>query len=748
MGASLLLVAFAACLGSGPDAYDVVWTSPSADSSGSMPLGNGDIGVNLWMEPSGDLLFYVSKTDAWDDNCRLLKLGRVRVSLTPNPFAGVKHFRQTLKLEDGAVSITSGRSDSIRIWVDANHPAVRVEARTSDPTSVVVALEPWRTEKRALGKDEAVSAYGMMEAPHPVYSMPDVIFDDADDTVLWCHSNETSIWRETMDLQGMGSWAAERPDPLLFRTFGGMIAGDGLVKRGKLELVSPTPRRTHDVNVYCLSTVPQQGTPTIDVAAVTASWRQRIAAIADADRTLNKHQSYSDHRAWWHDFWNRSWIHADGKDQARETSQGYALQRFMTACAGRGASPIKFNGSIFTVDAREGKETFDADYRRWGGPYWFQNTRLIYWPLMASGDFDMAAPLFRMYTDALPFAEARTQTYFGHDGAFFPETMYFWGAYANDNYGWDRAGKPVSLVDNRYIRWYWTSQLELIALMLDHHAHTQDASFLRDTLLPFAETALEFFDKHYARDAAGKILLKPGQALETWQDVVNPAPDIAGLQYVLSRLIELPPDAFSESQRTQWQRMLSETPDLPTRDLEGVRMLAPAQEILADRANSENAELYAVFPFRIFGVGKPDLELARKTFEHREVKGNRGWNQDAVQAALLGMADTAADLVADRFVTHHEGSRFPAFWGPNFDWIPDQDHGCNGVLALQTMLIQSEGKTIRLFPAWPKSWDVDFKVHAPYQTTVEGRLKNGRLERLKVHPQERLADVEVMLPRD
>ena len=44
--------------------YDVVWDVPSKNSSGSMPLGNGDIGINLWVEEDGDLLFYISKTDS------------------------------------------------------------------------------------------------------------------------------------------------------------------------------------------------------------------------------------------------------------------------------------------------------------------------------------------------------------------------------------------------------------------------------------------------------------------------------------------------------------------------------------------------------------------------------------------------------------------------------------------------------------------------------------------------------------
>lgn len=33
-----------------PSSYDTIWTSQSSDSSGSMPLGGGDIGLNAWAE--------------------------------------------------------------------------------------------------------------------------------------------------------------------------------------------------------------------------------------------------------------------------------------------------------------------------------------------------------------------------------------------------------------------------------------------------------------------------------------------------------------------------------------------------------------------------------------------------------------------------------------------------------------------------------------------------------------------------
>ena len=34
----------------------VVWDSPSQDYNGSMPLGNGDISLNAWFEPQGELV--------------------------------------------------------------------------------------------------------------------------------------------------------------------------------------------------------------------------------------------------------------------------------------------------------------------------------------------------------------------------------------------------------------------------------------------------------------------------------------------------------------------------------------------------------------------------------------------------------------------------------------------------------------------------------------------------------------------
>ena len=128
--------------------YNVIWDSPSRDSSGSMPLGNGDIGLNVWVEADGDLLLLIAKSDAWDENSINLKLGRIRIKVSPNPFKSGEKFRQTLRLRTAEIEIDAA-SIRFRIWVDANHPVIRIEAESEVPFEMEASLEMWRTSPRS-----------------------------------------------------------------------------------------------------------------------------------------------------------------------------------------------------------------------------------------------------------------------------------------------------------------------------------------------------------------------------------------------------------------------------------------------------------------------------------------------------------------------------------------------------------------------------------------------------------------------
>jgi len=748
--------------------YNVIWDKPGYSSTDSMPLGNGDIGINVWVENDGDLLFYISKTDAWDGNMRLLKLGRVRVHISPNPFREGFSFKQVLSLEDGAIYVFAGKPEiKIKIWVDANNPVIRLDAEGEDTFDLKAILEVWRSSERVLqGYELENGAYGLGGSPEPIIEYPDTIKNGEKNRIIWYHRNRSSIFPCTLKLQGLESLIGELDDPLLNRTFGGIIKCSGLENINPYTLKSITSKKQYNLAIY----------PFTSQKMPSGEWLECLEKAIDKLESINLVSAWEAHKNWWLNFWGRSCIFvsangsintedtegagkAKGTEEIEDTertekikiteeiTRGYMLQRFMNACGGRGSYPIKFNGSIFTMDNFEehAGEKCNADYRRWGGPYWFQNTRLAYWPMLGSGDYELMKPLFSMYMDMLDLAKKRTQIYYGHDGAFFPETLTFWGTYANSNYGWDRKDKHISHIDNTYIRNYWQGGIELVSMMLEYYFHTQDEIFAQDTLLPFADEIILFYNSHYSRGKDGKIIFKPASSLETWQDVINPLPEIAGLRHILNKLLDLPEKLLSNEQKESLQKFFSELPEVPVKKIYGRNILVPAQELIdKESMNIENPELYAVFPYRLYGVGKPELEVAIDTYESRLIKRTGGWHQDAIQAAFLGLKNEAVKHIVANYTSYCKECRFLGFRGPNYDWTPDQDHGSVANIALQCMLLQTDGEKIYLFPAWPEEWDVEFKLHAPMNTVVEAKLKDKKLKYLKITPDNRERDVIFM----
>ena len=742
------------------DRFNVVWDSPSENAHGSMPLGNGDIGINAWVEENGDLVFYVSKTDAWDENARLCKLGRVRVKFDP-PLAAKDGFRQELTLREGVMQIESRIQNSefrIRLWVDADQPVVRVAAEATTPVRCRAEVELWRLRERPLVSQEDYG-YGDGQSPqaqaYKLTVLPDAVVTAAAPRVAWYHRNTRSLYPVCLEVQNLAALKGQFADPLLNRTFGASLRGADMVQDGAKALKSSQPAKWLLLSVCVLA----------EGAATADAWLKDLDRVERAALRTGFDQARQTTAAWWQAFWKRSWVFVEedpgstnGNAVAQSgaataapsvVTQGYVLQRFMKACSGRGGSPIKFNGSIFTVEKNPGAspetEEGDPDWRNWGGSYWFQNTRLSYWPMLAAGDFEMMEPWFRMYREALPLSKARMQSYYKFAGAAsFQETMNFWGMPNNRDWGWGHGGPEPG---NVCIHRYWSGGLELTAFMLDRYDFMPDEAFVRNTLVPLADPIIAFFDQYWPkRDANGKMILDPAQSLEALPWTVNPLPEIAGLRFILPRLLALPQSVTTEAQRARWTRMLQELPPVPVAEVHGVKLLRPSGSF-SGGDYSENPELYAVFPYRLFGVGKPDLDMARATYEVRTNRHNFGWCQDSIQAACLGLGEEAGRQVAARARNINGGYRFPAMWR-GFDWIPDQDHGDNILTTLQCMLLQSDGRKLYVLPAWPKSWNVAFKLHAPCNTTVAGVFKAGKWEHLTVSPASRAKDVVNMIQED
>jgi alpha-L-fucosidase 2 len=713
-----------------PGIYDEIWQTPSENSRGSMPLGNGDIGINFWAEPDGSIYFFIGKTDAWDDYSSLLKVGKIRVKISPNPFDKYDAFSQRLDLNNGQIIINSHMNTDlfkITAWVDANNPVINLEFEGDNNFTLEIAPIIWRDKVRAISKDERHQAYGYTGTTGEIYSYPDSLLSE-DNSIICFHRNRSSIRDEVLSHLGMAEWAKTAHDPLINNTFGYLINGKGY--NGKDFLKSAQPQKKQSISITALT----------GQYAKQEDWIKEIKRLSKKIEKLDRSNSYKVHKQYWNNFWKKSYIIIKNSKEGEALAKSYTLQRFLSAAAGRGKYPIKFNGSIFNVDSSVNNQPQGPDFRQWGGPYWLQNTRLIYWPMLYNGDYDFIKPFFAMYYNALPFAMEETAVLYKHKGAFFPETMYFWGSYNLDNFGFETDYKNYKYTQNQYIRFYFDGALEVTSIMLDYYKHTLSKLFLKDTLLPFARQILIFYSEHYPRQN-GKLKIYPSQALETYWDVVNPASAVAGLRWTLQNIIKLPKECFKNDDLAFFENFMKEIPELPKGRKGNDEVILEADSNYSKPNNHENAELYSVFPYRHFGVGKPNLDLGRNTYHHTRIKAAAGWQGHDVFAALLGLTDSAKNYVVNRLKPEYHLVRFPIFWGPNFDWLPDQDHGGNILLTLQYMLLQTDNEKLFLMPAWPKEWDVDFKLNAPDKTTVSGSYKNGKPVKVVVFPKERKKDV-------
>ena len=154
------------------------------------------------------------------------------------------------------------------------------------------------------------------------------------------------------------------------------------------------------------------------------------------------------------------------------------------------------------------------------------------------------------------------------------------------------------------------------------------------------------------------------------------------------------------------------------------------------------------------GVGKSTLLHLLAGLDHAD-SGSIHFGDRDVHA--MGETELAQELNTKKM---DDGPfRFPAFWPADVDWAPDHNWGGCGMIGLQEMVMQTHGlpgesgpaspespaaaNRIRILPAWPAAWDVDFKLHAPYNTTVEGKLRDGEVVDLVVEPEFRRKDIVV-----
>ena len=132
--------------------YNPVWTEQSKNSTESMPLsGSKGNGLNVWVQ-DGDIYFYMANNECYDENADLLKLGCIRLHLSPNPFEVNGTFKQELDIYSSRMIITGTSKDGLKgkvsLWFDIRQPAVYAQIESSKPISMKASFATWRDKSR------------------------------------------------------------------------------------------------------------------------------------------------------------------------------------------------------------------------------------------------------------------------------------------------------------------------------------------------------------------------------------------------------------------------------------------------------------------------------------------------------------------------------------------------------------------------------------------------------------------------
>lgn len=372
---------------------------------------------------------YIAKSGTFDENNSLLKLGRVRLSFQPNPFEDTS-FEQRLLLNSGYVRFTGKDNATAKIWVDVFNPVVHVEIDSPEKISMKLAYENWRFEDRELVNEERnQGSWGLYTSKVKNGTTYADKIDFHENGVLMSHRNEKlDLWDFQIKQQGLEAHADKMYNPMRNSEFGIFVHSEqlwpGNITSGSYvnttfkawNLDTKTARKSFKVAL------------TLHQAQTSShkEWYEGLKKIAKSAVNATQEATLD----WWRAWWERSYIIINEdkgeSDPGFQVGKNYQIFRYLMGCNAKGDWPTKFNGGLWTFDPVYVNKyrPFTPDHRRWGGgTFTAQNQRLLYWPLLKSGDFDVMTQQFDFYKRITPNAVLRGQVYQGIDAAYFLEQI-------------------------------------------------------------------------------------------------------------------------------------------------------------------------------------------------------------------------------------------------------------------------------------------------------------------------------------
>ncbi len=693
---------------------DVLYVTASAEPWEAMPVGGGDLLAMVYSD-GGGLDLHLTKSDAWGFQAppdapsgsrffNNVSPGHVRIEFGERArAAAAERFRQRLDLYRGRIVIRFGGDPDgprFEIW---GHPERKIlVVEVIDPGGVLegaeVKLSEWRPSMKLGATDVAIHASEV----HQRAARP--------------HLANT----------GMEDYFEPEGGPLLGRGTA-VVVGTGQItpidcrdEAQTATMILPNEKASGYYLMIAAATT-AKGDP------LAAARRELDAAFAIPLATLK-----AEREAWWRDYWGKSLLRIESPDKtADRLCAAYHVHLYSLASAGRGPVPCKWDG---------GAGLMRGDERTWGLSEWVQEIRFTYLPLYAANRLEMVRGLTRHYTQMRPYLLEQTKRMWGIDGLWIPETVLPWG-HAEDfvlkDSGdvrtgyflpWDPDTAPYGNFEryNGYVGFLFTAGFEVCQHYLLYYRYSGDERFLRQEAYPMLRDVCQFISGLLRKESDGLWHLDPANALETWWMVRDPADTMAGIQAIFPEFIRLSMEyGLDVELRTRCEKILAALPEPSlghwnrdgTIDA-GAKTYAPAggKGQIPAAKNFEIPALYRLFPFELTGIGAPDQELVRNTFDRRIYGITNSWSLDAIWAARLGLGEEACRLLAEHAVRYNR-FRYGGWDSSNSSVFPDglsvvpyTDGAGLSAFGVNEVLLQSHNGLIRVLPAVARDWSGVFRL--------------------------------------
>jgi len=612
--------------------HDIVYNRPNTNPAYGLPVGNGRTGAMAWQ--ANGLTMQVSNVDASQQTA--FGAGMVNLATSPAMESGYSTYQQRLSLYDGTLTTKYDSNRTVTVMGQPNSEVmgIHVDDTRGGVSSITLELSLWDVANLGNSGD-----------------VPDL--NTWRTVAAYADSSGAGISRGQADPQRFGYTLAA--------TVEGASYTASVVNNSRVRLTI-TPTSSYTI-WYTAST--RLNAPSNNSVNQAKNALNSVKGTGYAT-TLNNY------RNWWHGFWGKSFVQYGGLGgDADYMENEYYLATYMTAAGGYGNYPFHFINGVFRAT---------GDATKWSNAYWYWNQRDVYNSFLASNHIDLLNTFNNMYSRNYNALKAYTQTRYGIDGLWVPETM-----------GWD--GNARGTINSDYTKNIFTTGYQAAYNMYLQYRYTNDTNYLRDVAYPYLREVAKFYSRMLSVDGAGKYYMANSNSHETYWNVRNAITDLAAVRSLFPIAIAVSTQlGLNADLRPGWQNILNNLVPYPTEN----GAFVPHQPPISQTRNNENVASELIWPYNITGFGYPDYQTAVNTWNARPFPYGNVWSNDAVQAARLGLGDQAYNGMKTMLQKYQN---YPNGFTNNTNGVFEY-HGVH-LSAMNESLLQSYNDKIRVFPAAP-----------------------------------------------